>query len=126
LKALKLICSVLAVLWLAGCHDDASGVTTVPASAVGNVHATVGMATLSWVAPTTDTNGDALNNLGGYRIYYGLGASDLRQTVNIANVGTQTYVINNLGSGTWYFAVKALTNTGVESALSQVVSKTIT
>ena len=30
-----------------------------------------------------------------------------------------------LASGTWYFAVRAVTSVGVESALSDVVSKTI-
>jgi len=34
-------------------------------------------------------------------------------------------VIEDLGSGAWYFAIKAVTGTGVESALSDVVSKTI-
>jgi hypothetical protein len=37
----------------------------------------------------------------------------------------QTYAIAHLGTGTWYFAIKAVTNTGVESALSDIVSKTI-
>ena len=30
-----------------------------------------------------------------------------------------------LGQGTWYFAIKAVTSRGVESALSNIVSKTI-
>jgi hypothetical protein len=34
-------------------------------------------------------------------------------------------VIDDLGSGTWYFAIKAVASTGAESALSEIVSKTI-
>ena len=84
-----------------------------------------GTATLSWDAPTTTTSGAALQDLAGYRIYYGLKAEDLTQTVQLAGVGLQTYMIENLGQGTWYFAVRAVTSQGVESALSNIVSKTI-
>lgn len=115
---------VLTSLSLAGCYDKSSsgsGAGTASADASGGP----GMATLSWEAPTTDTTGGPLTNLSGYRIYYGTDKSDLTQTVSLDTVGMQTYVIDNLGSGTWYFAIKAVTNTGVESALSDVVSKTI-
>jgi hypothetical protein len=63
--------------------------------------------------------------LGGYRIYYGTDASDLSESVQLNGVGIQTYVIDNLSGGTWYFAIKAVTTAGVESALSDMVSKTI-
>jgi len=82
-------------------------------------------ATLSWEAPTTNTNGTALTDLAGYRIYYGASATELRQKVQLNGVGAQTYVFDNLQAGTWYFAVMAVTSTGVESALSNRVSTTI-
>jgi hypothetical protein len=47
------------------------------------------------------------------------------ESVELGGVGIETYVIDNLGLGTWYFAVKAVTSTGVESSLSNIVSKTI-
>jgi hypothetical protein len=84
-----------------------------------------GTATVSWEAPTTTTTGAALTDLGGYRIYYGISETELSQSVKVAGVGLQTYVIDNLGAGTWYFAVRAVTTLGVESPLSQIVSKTI-
>jgi len=86
---------------------------------------TSGNATLSWQAPTTNTNGAPLTDLAGYRIYYGTSASNLSDTIPLTGVGLQTYVIVNLAPGTWYFAVKAIASTGVESALSDIVSKTI-
>ena len=46
--------------------------------------------------------------------------------MNISNPGTLTYVVSNLGAGTWYFAVAAYTNTGLASPMSNVGSKTIT
>ena len=84
-----------------------------------------GNATLYWEAPTSNTNGTALTDLAGYRIYYGASEDEMIETVHIANVGIQTYVIENLQPGTWYFAVRALSSEGTESPLSDVVAKTI-
>ena len=118
---------VLAAFVLAGCGQgstDASTASTSP-SATASTTPTSGNATLSWQAPTTDTNGAALTDLAGYRIYYGTSATSLSETIQLTSVGLQTYVIQNLASGTWYFAVTAVASTGVESGLSDVVSKTI-
>jgi hypothetical protein len=115
---------VLAACVLAGCHQDPTGVSTVPAGTSATNKGS-GTATLSWQAPTTNTDGAALTDLSGYRIYYGTDAGDLTASVQLTGVGLQTYVIDGLGTGTWYFAIKAVTSTGVESALSEIVSKTI-
>jgi ABC-type oligopeptide transport system substrate-binding subunit len=115
---------VLAACVLAGCHEDPTRVSTVSAGTSATDQGS-GTAALSWQAPTTNTDGAALTDLAGYRIYYGLNADDLTQTVQLTGLGLQTYVIDDLGSGTWYFAIKAVTSAGAESALSDVVSKTI-
>ena len=109
----------MALFALVGCNsgDQSNTAQGVPS---GN-----GTATLSWEAPTTTTTGSALTDLAGYRIYYGISASDLSQSIQLNTVGVQTYVIDNLGNGTWYFAIKAVTTVGVESALSDIVSKSI-
>jgi hypothetical protein len=79
---------------------------------------------VSWQAPTENTNGSAITNLAGYTIYFGTSASSMTQQVNIATVGELTYVISNLGPGTWYFEVVAVNTAGVSSAPSSVVSVT--
>ena len=84
-----------------------------------------GSATLSWVAPTQNTDGSALTNLAGYHIYYGASPGNLNQSVLLANAGLTTYVLGNLASGTWYFEVDDYTTSGVESAISNMVSKAI-
>jgi hypothetical protein len=81
--------------------------------------------TLSWAAPTQNTDGSALTNLTGYIIYYGNTASTLNQSVTLNSPGVLTYVITDLAAGSWYFAVKAVSSSGVESALSAVASTTI-
>jgi Putative Ig domain len=84
-----------------------------------------GSATLTWIAPTQNTDGSALTNLAGYHIYYGQSAGNLNQSVQVANPGLTTYVVSGLGSGTWYFTINDYTSAGTESAVSNVVSKTI-
>jgi hypothetical protein len=84
-----------------------------------------GTATLSWTPPTQNTDGSTLSNLAGFRVQYGTSPSALTQSVQIANPGLATYVVTGLSSGSWYFAVKAYTSGGAESANSSVVSKTI-
>lgn len=86
---------------------------------------TTGSATVSWTPPAKNSDGSALTDLAGYRIVYGTSASALTQTLQIANPGATSQTIGNLAAGTYYFAVKSYTSTGIESAPSQVVSKTI-
>lgn len=85
-----------------------------------------GSASLSWTPPTQNTDGTTLTNLAGYRISYGTSAQALVQTVQVANAGASGYTIGNLTPGTYYFAVRAYTSDGTESASSNFVAKTVT
>jgi hypothetical protein len=82
-------------------------------------------ATLSWTPPTANTDGSTLTNLAGYRIVYGTSSTVLSQTINVSNPGVTNYVVDGLAPGTYYFALKAYTSQGVESSVSNVVSKVI-
>ena len=84
-----------------------------------------GRATLSWTAPTENTDGSTLSNLAGYRIRYGTSADALTQTIVISNASVTTYVVEDLAPATWYFAVTAVNSTGSESAYSNVADKQI-
>jgi hypothetical protein len=83
-----------------------------------------GTASLSWVAPTLNTNGSPLTTLTGYHIFYGNSPNALTQSIAITSAAT-SYEITNLAPGTWYFAVAADSSDGSESAPSSVSSKTI-
>ena len=82
----------------------------------------LGTATLDWTIPTLNTDGSALTNLAGYRVYYGSSASTLNQQVSIASAATAQASIEQLTAGTWYFAISDYTTAGVESAKSAAVS----
>lgn len=82
-------------------------------------------ASLSWTPPTQNTDGSSLTNLAGYRLYYGTSATALTQSIQIANPSVSTYVIDGLTPTTYYFAVRAYTSSGAESANSNVASKSL-
>lgn len=99
--------------------------TAALASFAINVTAT-GSATLSWVAPTQNTDGSALTDLAGYTIYYGTSSSSLSSTVSVNSPSTTTHTIPTLVTGrTYYFAIASVNNAGISSDLSSVASKTI-
>ncbi|HZD53679.1 MAG TPA: putative Ig domain-containing protein, partial [Woeseiaceae bacterium] len=62
-----------------------------------------GSVTLSWQAPTKNTDGSALTDLAGYKIYYGLARGEYTESIRIDNPGITTYVVENLSPNTWYF-----------------------
>jgi hypothetical protein len=84
-----------------------------------------GTASVTWVAPTENTDGSALSDLAGFRIYYGTSSSNLSQTVQVTNPTVTTFVVSNLSSGTWFFGVKAYNTAGAESDFSNIASKAI-
>ena len=87
--------------------------------------ATSGTATLTWTAPTTNTDGTAVTTLSGYHLYYGTSESAMTQSVVISGATATSYVLTGLASGTWYFAVAADASDGTQSAMSNIGSKTI-
>jgi hypothetical protein len=107
--------------------SDGKATASLPAFAivVSSASTTTGSATLSWTPPTENTNGTALTNLAGYRIYYGTSSSTMNKTIQVANPGVSRYVVDGLTSATWYFNVRAYTSTGVESAASNTASKSV-
>ena len=101
----------------------AFGITVIAAPASGG---TSGSATVSWVAPTQNTDGSPLSSLAGFHVYYGTSSTTLSQMQTVSSAAANSAVVGSLTSGaTWYFGVKAYTNTGVESAMSSVTSKAI-
>jgi hypothetical protein len=84
-----------------------------------------GTATLSWTPPTERVDGSPIGELAGYNILYGQGSRDYAVVIPLDNAGLTRYVVEGLGTGTWYFAVQAVTSDGLLSAPSEEVSKTI-
>lgn len=116
-----------AALLLASCNgQDGISSSSTPASSSQLPTASTGNATLSWSAPSENTNGSALTDLGGFKISYGTEPTQLTNSIALTNPGLLTYVLTELPIGTtYYFTVSAVTTAGVESAPSHTVSTTI-
>lgn len=104
---------------------DGVSTASLPAFTITVATAATGSAKLTWVAPTTNTDGSPLTNLAGYKVRYGKSAGALNQVLDVSNPGTTTATVGGLSTGTWYFTLSAYTNVGVESAQTSPVSKTI-
>jgi hypothetical protein len=85
----------------------------------------IGSATLSWTPPTENSDGSALTDLAGYQVWYGQSQNNLNKTVMLNNASLSTYMVENLGSGTWYFTLVAVNSRGTTSVSSGVATKTI-
>ncbi|HET9865323.1 MAG TPA: putative Ig domain-containing protein [Steroidobacteraceae bacterium] len=108
--------------------SDGTNTVSLPAFAITVVAVgggSTGSATLTWDAPTTNSDGSTLTDLAGYRVNYGRSSTQLDQTVQISNPGLTTYTIDDLASGTWYFAIRAYSDSGNVSEASNIASKTI-
>ena len=91
---------------------------TVSAQATGSVP-------LSWVAPTTNTDGTPLTDLASYVISYGTSSTNLNQQITVSSAAATSYTVTGLAAGTWYFAITAYATGGTQSAPSNVVSDTM-
>jgi hypothetical protein len=85
-----------------------------------------GTATVNWTAPTRNTNGSTLTNLSGFKVLFGTSSTALNQSKTVSDPRATSTQITALGAGTWYFAVRAVNSSQVESANSNVGQKTIT
>lgn len=103
-----------------GSASDSLGEFDITVDAVA-----LGTATLSWNPPTENTDGTALMDLTGYRIYYGRSENQLNRTIVLNNPGLTRYVVENLAQANWFFSMTSVNSDGVESRRSPVVSKSI-
>ena len=123
-KCYQLLTVTLLLALLSACGSQQSS-STGTTSAIGTP--TGESVSLSWVAPSTRTDGSYLSttDLAGYRIYVGTSATSLTPLVDLNDDTITQYTINTLSAGEYYFAVSAYDKDGLESSLSQVVLKQV-
>jgi len=105
--------------------SDGKKSASLPAFAISVTQSSEASVSLSWAQPTQNANGTALTDLAGYYIYYGTSASQLTQSVRIADPRTTSYVISKLSPGTWYFSIVSFTTANEQSTNSVVVSASV-
>jgi len=130
---LSVFVTVLAIslfLGATGCGSD-SGQTGSGASTDNELSglsysgSTSNTAIVSWMPPTQRTDGTALTDLAGYRVYYGKSLNAMTRNIDVRNPGQTSQFIDELDKGTWYFAVTAYTSGGLESEMSEIAAKRV-
>jgi hypothetical protein len=85
--------------------------------------AALGAVTLSWEPPTENEDGSYLDDLTGYWIYWGNNSGQYTEWMRIDNPGLTAIVIEDLVPGAWEFAMTSFNADGVESSLSNAVTR---
>ena len=104
---------------------DGTANTSLAAFSIQVVATATGSVTLSWTPPTQNTDGSALSDLAGFKVYWGTTQGAYPNSVTLNNPGLTSYVVTTLTPATWYFAMSALNGQGIESALSNTASKAV-
>lgn len=82
--------------------------------------------TLSWTAPTQNTDGSAYTDPAGYKIYHGtVDGGPYPIVVTINNPAVTEFIISGLAIGDHYFVSTAFNQAGAESDYSNQAIKTI-
>lgn len=105
--------------------SDGELTASMPAFDINVSQVANGSATLTWTAPTMNSDGSPLTDLASYRIYYGFSEGDYPNTVNVNNPGITSYVVENLPPNTYFFVTTSVNSGGIESAFSNVASTTV-
>ena len=67
--------------------------------------------TLSWATPTRNTDGSALTDLAGYRIFYGRDSRHYSESVTVRGADVTSMVLDGLAPGAWYFSMRSVDRT---------------
>lgn len=81
--------------------------------------------TLTWTAPTQNTDNSPLTDLAGFEIYYWSSVDSTQTVVTINDPTVQQWKIEGLVNGDYFFAVAAFNLNGAGSKLSNIATKLI-
>ena len=82
-----------------------------------------GAVTLSWAPPTENEDGSYLTDLAGYWVYWGNNPGTYTNWMRIDDPGLTMLVIEDLVPGSWEFAMTSFNAAGVESSLSNTITR---
>lgn len=104
---------------------DGQVTTNLRSFSISVTQASLGAATLSLIAPTTNTDGTPFVDPAGFNIYYGMAPGAYPNIIQIDNPGVSDYVVENLAPGTYYFVATAVNQSGIESEYSNEISRVV-
>ena len=84
-----------------------------------------GSLTLNWISPTTNADGTPINDLAGFRVFYGTASGSYANSVAISDARAVSHTIRGLPAGAYYVVVRAYDASNNESAASVEAGKVI-
>jgi hypothetical protein len=106
--------------------SDGKASASLPSFAITVAAASTASITVSWVPPTQNTDGTPVTGLSGFRVFYGTASRQYGQSVLVSSPSLRSVVVEGLSPGTtWYFGVKSVSTTGVESDYSNEAIRTL-
>jgi hypothetical protein len=78
-----------------------------------------GLIKLAWQLPAQNTDGSAVKQALGTRIYYGRRTKIYDTNLTVPGLGTTRHVLTGMGAGTWYVALTTVDPEGIESDYSE-------
>lgn len=108
-----LLCSVLSA---AGC----SAPVHEPKKIAG-IKAPLYAVAVDWHSVNQTIDDQPANDIAGYRIHWGEKSATYTDVVYVDGAQMTSHVVNNLPAGGYYFAVSAVTDSGVESDMSDEI-----
>ena len=104
---------------------DGSATSALPSFSIEVTQVGLGSMSLSWTAPTENSDGTQLMDLAGYNLYYGKSENNYSHRIRIDNPSIDTYLIENLLPDTYYIVATSFNAVGVESAFSNMATKAV-
>ncbi len=104
--------------------NDGTATSSLPAFTISVALPVTRTVTLNWTPPTQNMDGSPITNLAGYKVMYGSSSGQYPQALSVPVATMTSVAIEALEAGrTWYFTVKAVNTSGIESDFSNEVSK---
>lgn len=128
-KLTKLLFALILSLTVSACGGGGSGDNDPSPSPTPSPTppAVDNTATLNWQPSVKrmDETDLPIGDIASYRIYQGSDAANLSMLDTVTDSTVTTYTVNNLSTGTHFFAVTIVDTNGTESAYSSILSKTV-
>jgi len=141
-KPIIALLMLVAVIIPCGCEARSSNAVSKPAAGGASIASGPNSTKLTWDVPQKRTDGTTLNNIKGYKVYYGMASLTYTRVVQVSiedpalscqdgdiagkkktDKRECSYVVQGLGKGSYYFAATAYDDKGNESDFSNEVSK---
>jgi len=105
--------------------SDGDASRSLPEFSITVSQVALGSMSLSWTAPTENSDGSVVTDLAGYKLYYGQSTRSYKKSIRIDNPTVTSYLIDDLLPDTYYVAATSFNAAGIESAFSNEAVKTV-